>query len=206
MTVRVFHQLTGVNSFFSFYPFVAVFSLYYHIVVVTDPEECEEDIRDLERLCDAVRRTAVDRQELTPVANALKVLNDVCRTLQDRKRTGSYDIPSSTQASASSDTLGRRISLLGTLEQEQGGSIPGITLAAANIIPQSGETFPFSGDFGIPLSQGISAGNPLEYMRELESGFVDRNWHDDWWNIDPVTDEGTGPGLVETQNENSEWF
>jgi hypothetical protein len=178
------------NSFISFYPFVAVFSLYYHIAVVVDPEECEEDIRSLELLCEVVRHAAADRGELTPVANALTALNGVCRTLQDSKRSGCYHPTSLThQPSESAGALPRMTYPPGSHNPGLVSRIPGISSSMVGLVPLPADGLPFNGDFGMPLSHRISAGNPLEYMRELESDFVGRNWHDNWWYIDPVTGE-----------------
>ncbi|KIX05654.1 uncharacterized protein Z518_03626 [Rhinocladiella mackenziei CBS 650.93] len=171
-------SVSGMLHFISFYPFVALFSLYYHVVVTgEDPEVSEEDLRDLERLREIVSHAAINRDELTPVANALMVLNGVCRILQDR-RTSRLSTQTLTEISSPSSTLIQE-ELMNRITP--GTVTPGTACAVA---PVQAQMLPFNAELGTPLSHGTSAaGNPLEYMREMESDFVSRNWHDSWWNI-----------------------
>jgi hypothetical protein len=74
------------RSFISFYPFCAVFSLYEHILMCTDPEECEQDVQLLESIGAAMSEASDVRADLSPFARTINALNKVSASFQDERR------------------------------------------------------------------------------------------------------------------------
>lgn len=150
------------HSFIFFYPFCAVFTLYEYIMACTDPDECEEDVRQLEQIGDAMEHTSKTiRSDLTPFAKTIKALNKVSRTIQDGRRnkrpTTADGLP------ANPDTQ----------------PYTNITndLSMPELDPSAFDTFP---DFPMTLDGDP---DPLGFVRAMENDFIGRNWHEDWWDV-----------------------
>ncbi|OAK98916.1 hypothetical protein IQ06DRAFT_25091 [Phaeosphaeriaceae sp. SRC1lsM3a] len=71
--------------FISFYPFCAVFSLYEHILLCTNPEDCKEDIQLLESVGAAMTEASKTRADLAPFAKTINALNKVSRSFYDER-------------------------------------------------------------------------------------------------------------------------
>lgn len=157
------------HSFILFYPFCAVFTLYEYIIACTDPDKCEEDVRQLEHIAEAMEHTSQTiRPDLKPFAKTIKALNKVSRTIQDgrRKRPLSAE-DRSTDASKIQQQPEQPITL----------AIPDLDLSAFDTLPD----FPMTMD-GDP--------DPLGFVRAMENDFIGRNWHENWWDMGGDLDTG----------------
>ncbi|KAH6615047.1 hypothetical protein C7974DRAFT_57842 [Boeremia exigua] len=156
--------------FMNFYPFCAVFTLYEHIMACTNPEECEEDVRQLERVADAMEHTSKTiLSDLKPFTKTIKALNRVCRTIQDDRRN---KMPSSSggQLAGSDDTQQQSTNL------NFNTAMPDLDLSAFDTIP----------DFPMTMDGDL---DPLGFVRAMENDFIGRNWNENWWDIgDTVND------------------
>ncbi|KAF2792218.1 hypothetical protein K505DRAFT_376215 [Melanomma pulvis-pyrius CBS 109.77] len=74
--------------FISFYPFIAVFSLYTHIVLSTSHSACGADLVSLENLESLLSSACTVHTDLVPFSNIIKALNKVSRAMQDCRRYG----------------------------------------------------------------------------------------------------------------------
>lgn len=150
------------HSFILFYPFCAVFTLYEYIIACTDPDECEEDVRQLEHIADAMEHTSQTiRPDLKPFAKTIKALNRVSRTIQDSRRKS----PMSTDGRPGHTSHGQI--------QSDNLNIMGIP----DLDPSAFETFP---DFPMTM-QGDP--DPLGFVRAMENDLIGRNWHENWWDM-----------------------
>jgi hypothetical protein len=71
-----------------------VFSLYEHILVCANPDDCEQDIQLLENIGATMSTASDQRRDLLPFARAINALNKVSRTFQDdRRRPRTTDSP-----------------------------------------------------------------------------------------------------------------
>ncbi|KAJ4986668.1 fungal specific transcription factor [Stagonosporopsis vannaccii] len=146
--------------FLNFYPFCAVFTLYEYVMACTDPNDCEEDVYQLERLGDAMEKSS--KTDLQPFTKTIKALNKVSRTIQDsrRRRPGS--------------PVGQPGGSSGTQQQSNNvnsnGALPDLDPLAFDTIPD----FPMTLD-GDP--------DPLGFVRAMENDFIGRNWNDNWWDM-----------------------
>ena len=57
----------------------------------------------------------------------------------------------------------------------------------------SAPNFPYLADFGMN-GVGEAQLEPLDFVRALESGFMERNWHEGWWDMDGDGDVDVGLG------------
>lgn len=182
------------HSFILFYPFCAVFTLYEHIIACTDPDACEDDVRQLELVAAAMEHTSrTIRADLKPFATTIKALNRVSRTIQESRRGRRPGMAAEMQG--------------GLLQQQQqqqqhaggvGGSGSGVGVAAGEVPPipdldiSAFDTFP---DFPMTMDGDP---DPLGFVRALESDFIARNWHEEWWDLgggmDGVMSGGGGGG------------
>lgn len=74
--------------FISFYPFIAVFSLYTHIILSTSHSACGADLVSLENLESLLSSACTVHADLVPFSNIIKALNKVSRAMQDCRRYG----------------------------------------------------------------------------------------------------------------------
>lgn len=150
------------HSFILFYPFCAVFTLYEYIIACTDPDKCEEDVRQLEQIADAMEHTSQTiRPDLKPFAKTIKALNKVSRTIQEsrRKRPLSADGQSADMSS-------------GQTQPDTPHA-----MAIADIDSAAFATFP---DFPVTMDGDP---DPLGFVRAMENDFIGRNWHENWWDM-----------------------
>lgn len=160
----------------NFYPFCAVFILYEHIMACTNPDDCEEDIHQLERVADVMDHTSKTiRAELKPFTKTIKALNRVSRTMQDSRRSGRPVSPEQQPAGSS------------VIQQDPNNLnpnmyIPYLDPSAFDMIPD----FPFTTD-GDP--------DPLGFVRAMENDFMGRNWNENWWDLGGGMDSGVDSGV-----------
>ncbi|KAF3043150.1 hypothetical protein E8E12_004905 [Didymella heteroderae] len=155
--------------FILFYPFCAVFTLYEYIIACTNPDECEEDVRQLEQIAEAMEHTSQTiRPDLEPFTKTIKALNKVSRTIQDsrRKRPLSADGHPANMSS----------------RQTQPDNLN--TLSIPDLDPSAFDTFP---DFPMTMDGDP---DPLGFVRAMESDFIGRNWHENWWDTSGGLDTG----------------
>ncbi len=161
----------------NFYPFCAVFTLYEYIMACTNPDDCEEDVRQLERVADAMDHTSKTiRAELKPFAKTIRALNRVSRTMQDSRRSARPVSPEQQHAGSS------------VVQQDPGNLnsnifMPQLDPSAFEAIPD----FPFTTE-GDP--------DPLRFVRAMESDFMGRNWNENWWEQGGGIDTDVGNGMA----------
>ena len=148
------------HSFILFYPFCAVFTLYEYIIACTNPNECEEDVRQLEHIAEAMEHTSrTIRPDLKPFAKTIKALNKVSRTIQDSRRK-------------------RPLSAGGQCADVSNGHTQPVDLnAIPDLDPSAFDTFP---DFPMTMDGDP---DPLGFVRAMENDFIGRNWHENWWGM-----------------------
>jgi hypothetical protein len=153
------------RSFISFYPFCAVVSLYEHIIACNNAQDCENDLKSLETLGSVMTQASSLRLDFTSMAKTINALNKVSRTFQNQ-RMGVTPHNPPPQPDLVSSTSSR-----GDLPTP---TSPGLQFAA----PQMAGLSDFTGDGYLEA---------LDFVRSLESDFLERNWHEDWWNINGET-------------------
>lgn len=171
--------LTYGHSFILFYPFCAVFTLYEYIIACTNPDECEQDVRQLEHIAEAMEHTSQTiRKDLKPFAKTIKALNKVSRTIQDGRRHKRPLIRD-----------GQPLDLDGAQELQPDNPNP---MAIPYLDPSAFDTFP---DFPMTMDGDP---DPLGFVRAMENDFIGRNWHDNWWDSGGGVD--TGMNYMPTPN------
>lgn len=158
------------HSFILFYPFCAVFTLYEYIIACTNPDECEEDVRQLEHIAEAMEHTSQTiRTDLKPFAKTIKALNKVSRTIQDGRRNKR---PLTAE--------GQPVDM-GNTQQQPDSLNP---MAIPDLDPSAFDTFP---DFPMTMDGDP---DPLGFVRAMENDFIGRNWHENWWDMGGGMDTG----------------
>ena len=157
------------HSFILFYPFCAVFTLYEYIIACTDPDECEEDVRQLEQIADAMEHTSQTiRLDLKPFAKTIKALKKVSRTIQDSRRKRPLSADSNPAITSSGQTQPDNVNIM----------------AISDLDPSAFDTFP---DFPMTMDGDP---DPLGFVRAMENDFIGRNWHENWWDMGGSLDNG----------------
>ncbi|KAJ8115860.1 hypothetical protein OPT61_g2598 [Boeremia exigua] len=181
---------TGSQTYFfhfmNFYPFCSVFTLYEHIMACTNPDDCEEDVCQLERVADVMDHTSKTiRPDLKPFTETIKALNRVSRTIQDSRRSAGSAVLEGQQSSA--NTLRQD-----TRTVNSNMFMPYLDPSAFDTIPD----FPMTID-GDP--------DPLGFVRAMENDFIGRKWNEHWWDMGGGMDSGmplmansTSPGQQQT--------
>ncbi|RAH80430.1 hypothetical protein BO86DRAFT_400980 [Aspergillus japonicus CBS 114.51] len=186
------------THFLTFYPFGAFFTLYYHILSSTQPDEYENDLRTLERVVNMMAAAAVIRPDFAPIADAVSALNDVCRAFHSGQKKPAFTI-------SYADMPPDNPLLLLPNEQEAGSStaadLPPLEALQnlASIMPLQTEEA-LDDAFGIPFQlqpqvapstqSGLvtetetvqTMAQPLDFVRAVENELTWRNWHESWWN------------------------
>jgi hypothetical protein len=148
-----------------------VFTLYEYIMACTDPDECEDDVRQLEHIGDAMEHTSQTiRSDLKPFAKTIKALNKVSRTIQDG-RQNKRPLTAQGQTSDANDT------------HQQTNNMSS-NIAMPELDPSAFDTFP---DFPMTMDGDP---DPLGFVRAMENDFIGRNWHDNWWDMSGGMDNG----------------
>lgn len=156
-------------SFITFYPFTAAFSLYEHVLACTSPDDCEDDILDLEDVGEALSVASARRTNLVPFAKTINALNRVSRTLQDERRrqnsTREHGIPNI------GPVEGMNVpSTYGAFQNLMATELPDFDSSTFNFIPDLSTNL--DGDF-----------YPQSFVRALENDFIGRHWHSNWWDL-----------------------
>jgi hypothetical protein len=126
-------------------------------------------------------RTSRLRPHFVPFAKTIDALNRVSRAIQDER----------VRAAQAEQQL-----------QAMGGMSSAGEVGIEQQLPLPSAVFDMSAFQGLasrPLSGGAAHGaggaegelDPLGFVRALESDFMARNWHEDWWEMD---DGGLGGG------------
>lgn len=141
----------------------------------TDPDDCEEDLHQLERLADAMEQSGKTfHSDLKPFTKTIKALNKVSRTMQDSRRRRPFS------------PAGPPGDITGTQQQPSNVNtnfvMPDLDPLAFDAIPD----FPMTLD-GDP--------DPLGFVRAMESDFIGRNWNEDWWDTGGGVDSDMGTGM-----------
>jgi hypothetical protein len=148
-----------------------VFTLYEYIMACADPDECEDDVRQLEHIGDAMEHTSQTiRSDLKPFAKTIKALNKVSRTIQDGRRN-KRPLTAQGQTSGANDT------------HQQTNNMTS-NIAMHELDPSAFDTFP---DFPMTMDGDP---DPLGFVRAMENDFIGRNWHDNWWYMSGGMDNG----------------
>ncbi|KAF1993490.1 hypothetical protein P154DRAFT_582758 [Amniculicola lignicola CBS 123094] len=174
--------------FISFYPFCAVFSLYENILASSDPDTCEEDVQSLERTGAAMKKACKVHPEYVPITNTILALNKVCRTTQDSRRH--KDSPSiDAIPNTSVQPLADLIQLPSPSQLQRPTTSRGLNPPASFALGDiPGSDLPFS--FPQDLSLDSGEFHPMGAMRALENEFIERNWHETWWDMNGDMDMG----------------
>ncbi|KAF1841025.1 uncharacterized protein K460DRAFT_371020 [Cucurbitaria berberidis CBS 394.84] len=171
------------DHFITFYPFCAVFSLYEYVLACTDPDDCENDIRSLEKVGTAMAQASTRRWDFFPFAKTINALNKVSRSMQDEKRAA--------RATTAMGGEGTHIPPM------QGVNFPTSSLdnfqnLVASELPHfDAASFPSLPDFPMTLDGDFY---PPGFVRALETDFQNRNWHDNWWDLSGGAGED-GPAI-----------
>lgn len=151
-------------SFINFYPFCAVFTLYEHVMACTNPDDCEEDVHQLERIGDAMEHTSKNfHSDLKPFTKTIQALNRVSRNIQDSRRNGR---PGSSEGQSVNPSGARQK----PYSLSNSTAAPALDPLAFDMIPD----FPTTMD-GDP--------DPLGFVRAMENDFIGRNWNENWWDM-----------------------
>jgi hypothetical protein len=157
------------HSFILFYPFCAVFTLYEYIIACTNSDECEEDVRQLEHIAEAMEHTSQTiHPDLKPFAKTIKALNKVSRTIQDSRRKRPFSAEGCPADMSNS--------------QPQPDNLDPMTMS--NLDPSAFDNFP-----GFPMTMDGDP-DPLGFVRAMENDFIGRNWHENWWDMGGGLDNG----------------
>lgn len=172
----------------AFYPFRAVFSLYYHILSSSNPEEYKDDISRLERLAAVMATAGKTRSEYIPVANAVASLNHVAKHVQltqtSQSPTRQWDglwSPSTFQLQD------QGFCVADSVVSQKAISCQPVTTADqqthfAHWLPEfDGIQFATVQDF--QHAAELESFQPLEYMQAVENEFTGRDWGTEWWNV-----------------------
>ncbi len=150
-TLGNFFALT-MNSVVAFFPFVAFFTLYYHILYSCSTSQDgsfdnveEGDMHLMEDMEIAMEHAAKIQEGFTPIASAVVALNKVCRhVLRSHKEASASTLPySSTQS------------------------------------PQAGVNIDPWPQWGMDMDQAME--KPLVYMKAIEDNVLGGNRHEEWW-------------------------
>jgi hypothetical protein len=157
------------HSFILFYPFCAVFTLYEYIIACTNPDECEEDVRQLEHIAEAMEHTSQTiRPDLKPFAKTIKALNKVSRTIQESRRKRPLIAEGQPGNTSNSQLQPYNLNIM----------------AITDLDPSAFDTFP---DFPMTMDGDP---DPLGFVRAMENDFIGRNWHENWWDMGGGLDNG----------------
>lgn len=177
--------------FISFYPFCAVFTLYEHILASPDPSSCDSDLDSLTSMETLLEQACTVHADLLPFSNIITALNKVARAMQHTRRNASQ--PQSQPQSELHPPL-HPSTLPQTIPHPPlQPTAPPLnilhTLLSPILDPYTSHLhgFAFPSDFN--PSEDFQ---PLGLVRALESDFIGRNWHEDWWDMD-----GVGVGVEE---------
>ncbi|KAJ4341837.1 hypothetical protein N0V87_001501 [Didymella glomerata] len=155
--------------FILFYPFCAVFTLYEYIIACTNPDECEEDVRQLEHIAEAMEHTSQTiRPDLKPFAKTIKALNKVSRTIQESRRKRPLIAEGQPGNTSNSQLQPYNLNIM----------------AITDLDPSAFDTFP---DFPMTMDGDP---DPLGFVRAMENDFIGRNWHENWWDMGGGLDNG----------------
>ncbi|KAF2257930.1 hypothetical protein CC78DRAFT_549523 [Lojkania enalia] len=182
-------------QFIRFYPFCAVFSLYEHILMCNDPEECENDITLLENIGIAMQQASTVQADFEPFSNIIRALNKLAKTMQDeRQRTKSH-------TNINPQTFMLEYQQLGEPEvprQQQGINLPQPANSIFGPTNDNDSRLRYFPDLFVSNMDGDF--QPLGFVRAVENDFFGRNWHEGWWDMDgdlsgrlPVVPEYGGP-------------
>ncbi|KAI8936434.1 hypothetical protein NX059_006841 [Plenodomus lindquistii] len=161
---------TMFDHFITFYPFTAAFSLYEHVLACTEPDDCEDDIKSLEEVGTAMSESSVYRSNLKPFSKTINALNKVSRTIQDERRRE------------------HRVREQGGSHQDpaMGFNLPANSfdafqnLMASELLEFDSSAFSAMPDLNVNLHGDFQ---PQDFVRALETDFIGRNWHGDWWDL-----------------------
>lgn len=184
-TLNILLKLYGYSSptfinFISFYPFVAFFSLYHHILFTLQKqprpesaqhESLESDISLMEDLATLLDNLASSQEEFHLVANAVTTLTKASRRL----------LPPSASVTPStftpSETHNLRKCLPRPMEQTPAEPLHGPADLSFPWTSTEGTTWPrFEAGF---QQNGVKT--PLLFVESMESDLFGRNWHQSWW-------------------------
>lgn len=130
----------------------------------TNPDDCEEDVLQLERIGDAMEHSSKTfHSDLKPFMKTIKALNKVSRTIQDSRRSRELGSPDGQPGGSS-----------GTQQQLNNHTN---SLAVSDLDTLAFDTIP---DFPMTLDGDP---DPLGFVRAMENDFIGRNWNENWWDM-----------------------
>ncbi|KAF2008614.1 hypothetical protein BU24DRAFT_429207 [Aaosphaeria arxii CBS 175.79] len=192
------------THFISFYPFCAVFALYEHVFTSAGSKECEADIQALERIGAVMERASNVHTDFVSLSRIFNSLNRISKiTLDDQRRNAgatSENYPAAApgaQSQISRDPISDMET--GTTTDPQSAQqepimppLQGVGALQPRMQGSYLSHFPGDGSGGLDIQMHGTMPSfedgfePLSLVRALESDIMEKNWHDEWWEVDNV--------------------
>lgn len=176
------HELRSLTRF---NPFCAFFSLYYHILACPNSDDCAEDIRLLQKLDCIFEQAASVKAAFIPISTAVNALNQVSRTIQENQMACGAEAGGPPETASSPQTIpsqGQSLQVPVPQNGPHGSSAATGTQAPQFHFPPSTQEF-YSFETQLPQDFSLNRKEGMGYTRAVENEFVERNWHESWWNI-----------------------